>query len=259
MSAGWCTPVLICALVLSASGAVRMQVVEGRPVMDGVFVNGHGPYRFLVDTATTMNHMEPGLARSIGLEATFRTRLSSSVGDVEALGSEGIEIVVGEARAGGQQFLFAGMEVVHELAGGIQGILGQSFLSRFDYFLDLKRKRFEFGKQTVTGNRSPFRVHEGRNVISTSLGELVLDSGTATLVLFGVNPDGANESLIKTLAGSRAVGMVYSKLIVEGRQIWRGNAVAIPDRFEPGVAGLMPLSLFRTIYVCNSEGFVVFE
>ena len=259
MSAGWCAPVLMCAWVFSASGAVRMQVVEGRPVVDGVFVNGHGPYRFLVDTATTMNHMEPGLARSIGLQVNFRTQLSSSVGDVEAVGSEGVEIVLGDARADEQKLLFAGMEVVHQLAGDIQGILGQSFLSRFDYLLDLKRKRLEFGKQIVTGNRSPLRLHEGRNIISTSLGELVLDSGAATLVLFGVRPDGANESLIKTLAGSRTVGMIYSKLIVEGRQIWRGNAVAIPDRSEPGIAGLMPLSLFRAIYVCNSEGFVVFE
>ena len=38
-----------------------------------------------------------------------------------------------------------------------------------------------------------------------------------------------------------------------------GDAVAIPDRSEPGVAGLMPLSLFRTVYVCNSERYIVFE
>jgi hypothetical protein len=35
--------------------------------------------------------------------------------------------------------------------------------------------------------------------------------------------------------------------------------VAIPNRSEPGVDGLMPLSSFKTIYECNSEGYVVFE
>ncbi len=236
-----------------------MQLVEGRPIVDGVYVNGHGPYRFLIDTATTMNHMEPELARSIGLEATFRTQLSSSVGEVMALGSEGADIALGDVRADRQKFLFAGMEVVRELTGGIQGILGQSFLSRFDYLLDLRRRRLEFGKQAVAGKRSPLRQHEGRNIVSTSLGELVLDSGAARLVLFGVNPDSVDRSYMKTLAGSRTVGMIFSQLIIEGRRIWRGDAVALPDRSEMGVAGLMPLSFFRTIYVCNSEGFVVLE
>jgi hypothetical protein len=53
--------------------------------------------------------------------------------------------------------------------------------------------------------------------------------------------------------------MVFSRLVIEGRNIWRGDAVAIPVQAEPGVAGLMPLRLFRTIYVCNSEGYVILQ
>lgn len=30
-------------------------------------------------------------------------------------------------------------------------------------------------------------------------------------------------------------------------------------RPEAGVDGLLPLGLFKTVYVCNSEGYVVFE
>jgi hypothetical protein len=62
-----------------------------------------------------------------------------------------------------------------------------------------------------------------------------------------------------TLTGSRDVGMVARKLAIEGRDIWRGDAVALPDRSETGIAGLMPLSLFRSVYICNSEGYVVLE
>jgi len=48
-------------------------------------------------------------------------------------------------------------------------------------------------------------------------------------------------------------------LVIEGRTIWRGEAVAIANRSEPGVDGLLPLSLFQAIYVCRSEGYVIFE
>ena len=48
-------------------------------------------------------------------------------------------------------------------------------------------------------------------------------------------------------------------LVIEGRKIWDGDVMAMPNQFEPGVDGLLPLSLFKAIYVCNSEGYVVFE
>jgi hypothetical protein len=102
----------------------------------------------------------------------------------------------------------------------------------------------------------------GRLAVSTSLGDLILDSGASRLVLFGVEPDiglgGKREW--RTVAGSQEVGVISIKpLVIEGRTIWRGEAVAITNRSEPGVDGLLPLSLFKTIYVCNSEDYVVFE
>jgi hypothetical protein len=54
--------------------------------------------------------------------------------------------------------------------------------------------------------------------------------------------------------------MVFDKsLSIEGRRVWRGDAVALPSRGEPGVDGLLPLRVFKAVYVCNSEGYVVFE
>lgn len=82
-------------------------MVEGRPLLNGVFVNGHGPYRFLVDTGTTLNHLDLKIAQSIGLKATFRTELISSGGVSYATGADGIEIAVGPVRSDRQTFLFA--------------------------------------------------------------------------------------------------------------------------------------------------------
>jgi hypothetical protein len=97
-------------------------------------------------------------------------------------------------------------------------------------------------------------------MVSTNLGDLVLDSGAARLTLFGVQPQTSTSSALKTVSGSQAIGMVASRpLVIEGRKIWPGQTVAMPYAPEPGVRGLLPVSLFRGIYVSNSEGYVVFE
>jgi hypothetical protein len=247
------------AVALPLSAAIRLQVRDGRPLVDGVYVDGHGPYRFLIDTGTNVNLIETRLAASIGIEPAFRVDLMSSVGKTALGGSDGHQVELGPVRADEQRFLLSPLDTVHSLGSDIRGVLSQAFLSRFDYMLDLRGRQLEFGRQERNGNRSRFTVLDGRAAVATSLGDMVLDSGVTRLVRFGVDPEGGDRHDLRTVTGSQIVGMVSSRLTIEGRNVWRGDAVAIPAQTEPGVAGLMPLSLFRTVYVCNSEGYVVFE
>jgi hypothetical protein len=257
----------ICVLILAGPlvNAVNLRVREGRPIVDGVYVNGHGPYRFLVDTGSTLNHLEPRLAQSIGLKPTFRTELTSSAGVTVAAGATGIEVALDSARAEGQTFLFAGIEALHQLSSDLQGVLGQEFLSRFDYLLDLRGKRLEFGKPEVAfipaddrRTRVQLKTVSGRPVVSTSLGALVLDSGTHKVTLFGVAATVLTQGMT-TMSGFLKVGTVSRKLLIDGRTVWHGEAVAIPRPAETGVAGLLPVSLFKAVYVCNSEKYLVLD
>ena len=241
---------------------VRMLVRDGHPIVDGVYVNGNGPYRFLVDTGTNVNLIGSSLAQSIGLTASFRTEFASPTGLTIARGSDGIEVQLDRVKADNQKFLFSGMDAIHNRWTDIQGVLGQWFLSGFDYTLDLRGKQLVFGKQDQIGTRTPFTMPNGRMAISTSLGVLILDSGADRLVLFGVQPDSGPglKVELRTLAGSQQTGMVFGKqLTIEGQKIWHGDAVTIPNLTEHGVAGLLPLGLFRVLYVCNSKSYVVFE
>jgi hypothetical protein len=257
--------ILICTLIITTGclfGGVKIQVRDGRPVVDGVYVNGHGPYRFLMDTGSNINLIETGIAKKIGMNATFQVDLTSAAGKIPTSGSDGNEVALDSVKADEQKFLFTGLDAIHNSSPDVQGVLGQWFLARFDYTLDLRSKRLEFGKQDRSGARSTFRMINARPVVSTNLGDLALDSGAARLTLFGVRPDaGAGlKSELRTLAGSQKIGLVFGKpLVIEGRKIWDGDAVAIPSRPEPGVDGLLPVSLFRAVHVCNSEGYVVFE
>ncbi|HEV3329629.1 MAG TPA: retropepsin-like aspartic protease [Bryobacteraceae bacterium] len=229
--------------------------------MDGVYVNGHGPYRFLVDTGTNVNLIETGLARKIGMNATFKVDFASAAGKTQMSGSDDNEVTLDPAKADAQKFFFSGLESIHNLNPDVQGVLGQWFLSRFDYSIDLRGKRLEFGKQERNGTRVKFAMLNGRMLVPSSLGNLVLDSGASRLVLFGVESDGGvdNRGRVRTLTGSQAIGTASRKLVIEARNIWRGDAVTMQSRTEPGVAGLLPLGLFKVTYVCNSEGYVIFE
>jgi hypothetical protein len=258
--------ILIGALILASSpavNAVNLRVREGRPIADGVYVNGHGPYRFLVDTGTNVNLIDTNLAQAIGLTVAFQVDLTTATGKLPVPESDGNEVVLDAVKVDRQKFLYSELEAIHNFWPDVQGVLGQSFLSQFDYTLDLRGKRLVFGKQQGPDRRGvPLRMINGRLAVATSLGDLIVDSGSAQLVLFGVEPDiglgGKREW--RTVAGSQPVGMLSNKsLVIGGRTIWRGNAVAIPNRSEPGVDGLLPLSFFKAIYVCNSDGYAIFE
>ena len=244
----------------SAAAAVRIHIVEGHPVVDGVYVNGHGPYHFLVDTGTTQNHLDAALAKSIGLQPTFRAELITSSGVTLAPGADGVTLSLDSLNATGQTMLFAGLGAVHQAHPDVQGILGQAFLSHFDYLLDMRGKRIEFGSQQPLRKRTRVRFETvtGRPMVPTSLGAMLLDSGANWLTLFGVKAAPATREML-TLTGSIRVGMVESRLSIEGRTFWRGEAVAVAHESDSGAAGLLPVSLFKTVYVSNSERYVVFD
>ena len=243
-----------------AADEVKLEIREGRPVVDGVYVNGHGPYRFLLDTGATLNQIEPALAQSIGLTKTFETPLTTSTGITSASGSEGHEVRLGPKSADGQVFLFAGMDAIHQLSSDIQGVLGQVFLSRFDYLLDVRARRMAFGNAALDGKgtRAPFTIVQGRPVVATNLGQLVLDSGAHFMVRFGVRAAEATHEMV-TASGTTQVGTVFSKLVIAGRTLWRGDAIAVPRPAESGAEGLLPISVFKTVYVSNSENYVVLD
>lgn len=251
---------LVFLAAFPAHAAVKMRMIQGRPVVQGVYINGHGPYTFLLDTGTTANHLEYQLAQAIGLKPTFRRQLISATGAITVPGVEGVEITLDSVRATAQRVLFTSSDLIHQFAPGVQGILGQAFLSNFDFRVDMRGKQVEFGSPAPlsTGVRAPLRASESRPTVPTNLGTLMLDSGTTWVTLFGVqgaSPGGE----MTTLTGSLHLGTVSRKLTIQGHTFWSGEALAVPHSAEAGAEGLLPLSLFKTVYVCNSEGYVSFE
>jgi hypothetical protein len=99
---------------------------------------------------------------------------------------------------------------------------------------------------------------QGRPVVSTNLGEFVLDSGAHGVIRFGVQAARMTQELI-TASGLLRVGTVSSQIDINGRTFWRGDAVAVPRSPEVGADGLLPLYVFKSVYVSNSARYVVLQ
>jgi|SRR5712671_3992688 len=237
---------------------VDLQVRDGRPIVSNVFINGHGPYRFLLDTGTNTNLIDSDLAQSIGMSVTFSVEMASTGGTMRVPGANGNVIALGSVQAERQTLLFSTLEAVHRLSSDIRGVLGQGFLSRFNYLLDLRAKRLVFGTRIATGTRVNFETRNGRSVVATNLGRLVIDSGTRWVILFGVETE-ASTHRVRTLTGSLVAGTVARDLTIGGHHVWYGEAIAIPRPSTEAEDGLLPVSAFHSIYVCNSENYVVLD
>jgi hypothetical protein len=172
-----------------------------------------------------------------------------------------VVLSVDDLCAEGQMFFFVEMARVAPAAMNVQGIVGQEFLSRVDYRLDLRAGRLEFGAAARPSSGAPrveFTTFEGRPAVETNLGWLVVDSGTNAVVRFRTHGDRPARP-VTTLTGTTNMGLVRTTLYIGRRRVWRGEAVAVPDATHSAGDGLMPVTLFKSVYVSNSEGYVVFE
>lgn len=259
IAAGLATGAGTCQASVAAppvEGALKISVISGRPVVDGVYLNGQGPFRFLIDTGAQTNQVETRIARRLNLKATFRTELATVAGSGLVEGGRMEKVSVGAATAMDQEFLFTGLEGIHALSASIQGVVGQEFLSRFDYLLDFTGHRIVFGaSEPEGGSRTALDLSSGRPRLDTDKGRLILDSGAEIAILYGgsINRTG---SRVLTASGSAPVSEARDLRFRVAGQQYSTVAAAIP-RASSEEDGVVPASVFRAVYVSNSGKFVV--
>ena len=239
--------------------AVKLTILSGRPVVEGVYLNGQGPFRFLLDTGSQTNQVETGLARKLGLAATFQTDLYTPSGASRVQGGNLSKVALGSAEAEGQKFLFTSCDGIHALSSDIRGILGQEFLSHFDYTLDFRHRELTFGGAPAAGERIAVSLAYGRMKVPTSQGALALDSGTDMLFFFRKSLRPANAQVSSATGLSESVTIENAPELRIGGRVYRPMKAEFQEVADAPEAGLLPASLFHAIFVSNSEGYVVFD
>ena len=247
---------LCCLLLLaiSAPGAV-LELSRRGPLLiaNGVYLNHRGPFRMLIDTGSVSSSLPQDVARRVGLTPTYAVEQVTAAG-TNLVGATLLdEVTTGPVtRHGVEVLILAGN--VH----GLDGVLGQSWLAQSDYLLDYCGRRLIFDPPPpVGGLRLALRISEGRPAVAARVGgrdmELVLDSGTENLVLFGPSPVTSNVTMFTT-NGAVAVrtGRVAVALSEEPARTMR--SVYVSGTARPG---LLPLAAFSAVYVSNRDRLVV--
>jgi hypothetical protein len=240
-------------------------------------VNGAGPFSFLLDTGATHTVIDPGLARQLQLPVIGEASLTT-VSDVRKDKLARLkEVRVGDSAVSELGAIIDKLDDVKLKAPGIRGVLGEDFLSNFDFLIDYKERILSIGGDAPTGERCRFETmghYRGlpttnRLLIETELMDvsggkvqLQLDTGAKMPELFPVRRDSFPS---QPWAGSMAFNNEPNETTIHSRIALRVGSTTVHDlnvvQSRRGVAfdaiGLLPASIFHRIYISHSGGFVV--
>jgi len=254
-----------------------------------VYINGSGPFDFVVDTGSTVTMVDEDLAAQSRLQPSGQTNIVSvQTGETAMITTIADSVVVEGAEA--KHLQLGVVKNLRSLPVKVRGVLGEDFLSRFDVLID-----YEHGTLTLTtdGNLLPQRIcgekvslgTRGEDTAGTvfnrlivnarlpSLGRmtarLLLDTGTDSMVLFENRlalPPGAREAVTisgDALGGARVVDgtILHTMPVRVGRQ---GSEVAVKTLIMRSAAtsdvdGMLPLSAFRSIFISHSRQYAIFN
>lgn len=252
------------AAAMAAMGQTVPLRVEGTVATVEATVNGKGPFVFVIDTGAESCSLLPEVWQAVGARAEYRVELLSSAGVPELVPASGsLRFGVGAAGASGVETLVHDLPAVRAAVPRASGVLGQSFLARFDYVLDYASGRLAFGG-TLPGVRLPLRRVGGLMVVRAAVDgrqvHLVLDSGASHLILRSAAALPEGNGFLAGNAGVRPVTRGKVGRLTIGGAVLRNIQTAWlgPDGNSPA-DGLLPASLFRRIYVNCASGFTVME
>lgn len=264
-----------------ASRPVRFKQLQNLIIIQ-VTVNEAGPFDFIFDTGSSSTVIDLELARQLGLIPIASSSVVTVTGS-KTLPSYRLDILAVGPTSGRNLTVFSTeLREIHAISPKIRGVLGQNFLSRFDYMLNYRDQRIEFEENgefanTLQGVRIPVEHDSGMVLIATQpsspqkqASKLVMDSGVSSVVVFKDTSRNSDLEIeldvnggikTSTIIGSQTLSTGRLRKLQLGSEKFSGLPVRVVDNrtaAEGGPeSGLLPTSLFRSIYFNNTQNFVI--
>jgi predicted aspartyl protease len=225
-------------------------------ILLAVYLNGQGPFRMMVDTGNASSLIRPKVAQRLGARAAY------SVDQVTSAGVRRVPVVVVDQLTVGMASDRQIEAMVGEVAmGGVDGVLGQSWLVRHNYLLDYQDQRLVLdGAAPECAMRADLRSVDGRPAVAALVDgvaqDLVVDSGADVLVLFVHKLGNGLETTLSTNGQTGAAELGSARVALAGAEGQRMTAARVKSTQLSG--GLLPAKAFRAIYVSNRQGFIGF-
>jgi hypothetical protein len=262
-----------------AACEIKFRLAGRHFVVVQVRVDGRGPFELLLDTGTDTTILTPEAAALLALRPTSKVVLETPTGARPVPRAAARSFSVGPKPLGGGEILIDELRELRALGRELDGIVGQNLLGRFNFALDYGRGRLlieEEGDEPPAGARLVVEREEGKLLVTASAARrgasmvrLLLDSAAGGLVLFdspalraasGVEAPPGAVVKASTNAGSRTARAGRLRFLSLGGETYTDLPAALLPAAAAGPRrehGLLPTSLFRSIYFNNAEGYVV--
>lgn len=278
-------PVSGVAKAPTPGNAIRFQLVHDYLIVVPVFVNGTGPWDFLLDTGCSSTVIDVELGRRLNAPMAGQATVAFLTGMRHDQRVQLNEIRVGSGveswNASGMTARVDKMENARELVPGVRGILGEDFLRKFDVLIDYERRLLHFNEPAPDGERIPFqdasRFGERRTINrllvevefpGTGSGPVVMQLDTAARIieLFPASHVALLHLAHAWEQGTRSIGgedpdvmAIYEHATIKigTTRMYDLRVVQAGIKVQSDAVGLLPPVLFRRIYISHSGKFVV--
>jgi predicted aspartyl protease len=247
-----------------------------------VSINGSGPYDLLLDTGCAKTMVDQKLADELGLPQVGERKIMGVLGSTKMSVVRANSVSVAGATISD---LNVSSTANRMSVFRVRGVLGQDFLQQFDVLIDYRHLILQLAPasgalaQLVTGEHlalhmdqaNPGRGAPNRLIISGYVPELgaeemslLLDSGANCFTLFHDNlgPIANRSEPVNTgTFGS----WTKSEMAISTIRVLRLGKKSVPDLtmvtlshpMNTDTDGLVPTSLFNSVFISSREGFVI--
>ena len=260
---------LAVALTVPSSAATRVWTSDEPAVVTVGFVNGHGPFRFVIDTGATATLLDESVARAAGLEARGIVPVTTVAGVWNLQAGLVDELVVEGRRFSHLDVNWAPLDGLRDAAGrAADGIVGQDVLGRAAVTIDyrLGELRIDPGGACAEGDvTAPVTWANGLPMIEAQVlgagdraaARLVLDSGADALWLYAAAIDGADARAVSHNGSIAARRLPLARAVVGGILL-RGPAAEIAS--DPRIEdGLLPTAWFSRVCIDGPRAVAVLD
>ncbi len=271
---------------IQARSEIRFRLAHNTLIIVSLMANGEGPFDFILDTGADTTIVDLSIAPELSLVPLGGIQQTTLAG-VQPLSRCSMRLLsAGPVHVENLPVLVQDLAESRKLDPHIEGIAGQDFLSHFNYLLDY-RNHVVYIEQAheiqgaIQGDRVPLETADNRMLVACqaqsrnharyharnqTMLQLLLDSGADSVVLLhaasrALNLSAQASALEMTSSGQVGVRIAQVHELMVGSERFNDITVALPaaDPAERIGDGLLPTAFFRSLYVNNQSGFVVFN
>jgi predicted aspartyl protease len=274
--------VVLCTLVMnpttpfagSDADRVELGVETTGAITVPVTLNGQGPFLFMLDTGSNRSSVSSDLAARMALPVVAKAVMVTATGRQDQLVVKIDRLVAGTAARTGVLASVVTASHLSAASAGIDGIIGQDFLSAFNYTLDYRKKRVSWDAEAPSGERDvrlSLVKQDGRFLVELPQRDRTLrfvpDSGAEHFVIFERNGEApvslgpaTRRAQLFSVTGTRDARVTVLRRLLVGSTIIENQWALVVPRNEPDAPagdGLLPLRLFASVSFNCAEAYMV--